>query len=351
MIKIAEITNKEVWDEVASKSSPSTILQSWEWGEFQIAYGRKIWRLGVYDSDKLVGVALAQLIPTRLRTHIYVSNGPVIERDKITDYLPTLLGYLKALGIQEKVHFVRIDPMYEDTQDTLEELSKMGLKVSKTYTQSENKWLLDVTETEEKLLSQMRKSTRYEIRKAEKEGVKIHSSDRKEDYEKFEELFLITAKRQNFIPHPLTYYRKQFEVLANAGLFKAYWAEYNGQVLATALISFYGDTASYIHASSLSNKEVNKYMAPPALVWQAIKDTKAQGMKYFDFWGISLSEDPKHPWAGFTRFKKGFGGFLYKVIRSHDIPISPRYPVIALMDATRETWGIWYYKILKILGK
>ncbi|MBI2356473.1 peptidoglycan bridge formation glycyltransferase FemA/FemB family protein [Candidatus Dojkabacteria bacterium] len=351
MIRVETITDKTIWDSIAANSSPSTILQSWDWGEFQLAYGRKIWRLGVYDNDTLVGVALTQLIPTRLRTHLYVSNGPVIERSKIKTYLPQLLGYLKALAIQEKVHFVRIDPMYTEDEQTLSELKVMGLKVSKTFTQSENKWLLDVTATEEELLMNMRKSTRYEVKRAEKEGVKVYWSDKKEDYDKFEKLFLITAKRQDFIPHPLEYYRKQFEVLSKGGVFRAYVAQKDGQTLATALISFYGDTASYLHAASLSNSEVNKYNAPPALVWQAIKDTKSMGMKYFDFWGIALTDDPKHPWAGFTRFKKGFGGFLHKVIRAHDIPISSRYALIAILDATREVWGIWYYKLLKLFKK
>lgn len=351
MIKIELVEDKKAWDNIASASSPSTVLQSWDWGDFQVSLGRKIWRIGVYDDDVLVGVALAQLIPTKLRTHIYVSNGPVIRREKVKEHMPKLVGYLKALAIQEKVHFVRIDPLYKDDELINKELSDMGMKRSQTFTQSENKWLLDVTEEEESLLRNMRKSTRYEIKKAEREGVTVYSSDKIEDYKQFEKLFLITAKRQNFIPHPITYYEKQFTTLTKGGIYKAYCAVRNGEVLATALISFYGDTASYLHASSLSNPEVNKYMAPPALVWQAIKDTKAKGMKYFDFWGIALTDDPKHPWAGFTRFKKGFGGFLFKVVRSYDIPTSPRYPLIALMDATRESWGIWYYKLLKLLKR
>jgi lipid II:glycine glycyltransferase (peptidoglycan interpeptide bridge formation enzyme) len=351
MVQIREVNDRKLWNTVAQSISPATVLQSWEWGEFQEDFGRKVWRLGVYDGDVLVGVALAQLIPTRLRTHIYVSNGPVIRREKMSDYMPTLLGYLRALGIQEKVQFIRIDPLYKDDEKIKEEFKSMNLVISKTFTQSENKWLLDVTEEENTLLNNMRKSTRYEIKKAQREGVVVHSSDKPEDYQKFEDLFLITSKRQDFIPHPLEYYRKQFKALAKEGIYRVYWAEKDGEILATALISFFGDTSSYLHAGSLSNREVNKYMAPPALVWQAIKDTKEKGMKYFDFWGIALTDDPKHPWAGFTRFKKGFGGFLYQVVRAHDIPLTPKYMLIALLDSTREVWGIWYYKVLKVLGK
>lgn len=351
MIKIAEVQEREIWDKIAQSISPSTVLQSWDWGDFQKDFGRKVWRLGIYDNSNIVGVALVQLIVTRLRTHLYVSNGPVMQREKVNEYIPTLLGYLKALAIQEKVHFVRIDPLYKDEQSLKDDFRSLKLIPSKTFTQSENKWLLDVTPPEETLLNNMRKNTRYEINKAEREGVKVYSSTDYTDYEKFEKLFLITSKRQDFIPHPLDYYQKQFKAMSKNGLYRAYWAEKDGKVLATAIISFFGDTASYLHAGSLSNKEVNKYMAPPALVWQAIRDTKSRGMKYFDFWGVALTDDPKHPWAGFTRFKKGFGGFLYQVVRAHDIPISPVYPLISMLEATREIWGIWYYKVLKLFKK
>jgi lipid II:glycine glycyltransferase (peptidoglycan interpeptide bridge formation enzyme) len=347
MPRIEIIEDRGTWDDFVRSVSPSNILQSWGWGEFQQSLGRKIWRIGVYDQDQLRAVALAQLIPTRLRTHIYVSNGPVFNPIYAKDVLPALIGHLKALGIQEKVKFVRIDPLLESNKENRQIFSQLKLSKAGTHTQAENKWLLDIAVSEETLLAGMKKSTRYEIKKSAKEGVEIVSSTDIKDYEKFEELFKETLRRQKFIPHPFEYYRKQFLILSNEGTYKVYLAKKGKDILAAALISFFGDTASYLHAASINSKEANRYMAPQALVWQAIKDARSAGCKLFDFWGVAKTDDPKDPWAGFTRFKKGFGGYEFKVMRARDIPIAAEYPLISLMDSTREIWGGIYYRLFK----
>jgi lipid II:glycine glycyltransferase (peptidoglycan interpeptide bridge formation enzyme) len=347
MLRIEVIEDKGTWDDFIKSFSPSNILQSWGWGEFQQSLGRKIWRIGVFDDEQLKAAALVQLIPTRLRTHLYVSNGPVFDPVHARDVLPTLIGHLKALGIQEKVKFVRMDPLLESTRENRILLKELGLTKSGTHTQAENKWILDIAVSEETLLAGMKKSTRYEVKKSEKEGVMVEASTDLKDYEKFEELFKQTVKRQRFIPHPMEYYRKQFMALTQQGMYRVYLARKGRQILAAALISFYGDSAAYLHAASLNNRDANRYMAPQALVWKAIKDAKEQGCKYFDFWGVAKNDDPKDPWAGFTRFKKGFGGSELKVVRARDIPIAPEYPILALLDSTRELWGGIYYRFFK----
>lgn len=347
MLKFELLEDRQKWDDFVKSFSPSNILQSWEWGQFQLSLGRKIWRIAAVENDQIKAVALAQLVPTKLRTHIYVSNGPVFDPDHSKEILPQLIGYLKALGIQEKVKFVRMDPLLQSTKENRIMLKEMGLKKSATHTQAEVKWLLDIAVSEETLLAAMRKNTRYEVKRSTKEGIEITSSVDMKDFEIFLELFRDTTKRQKFIPHPLDYYRKQFEALSKGGIYKVYLAKKGKEVLAAALISFYGNCASYLHAASLNNKDANKYFAPQAIIWQAIKDAKTVGCKYFDFWGVAKTDNPNDPWAGFTRFKKGFGGYEFRVIRARDIPLAPEYPLLSLLDSTREIWGGLYYRLIK----
>lgn len=351
MLKIETIENRELWDKFLTMQDHSNILQSWAWGEFQKKLGRKIWRVGIFRNEDLVGVALAQYIPTRLRSHIYISNGPVIVKGFEDDGIIALVGYLKALAITEKAKFVRLDPIWEDNEINNGYLKAAKLQKATTHVQAEYKWILDITKDEKQLLEDMKKSTRYEIRKSEKEGIVVTSSSRIEDFYEFETLFQQTVNRQKFIPHPKEYYQTQFEVMTQSNNYKVVLAKKDNNIIAAALVGVFGDTSFYLHASSQNDKESNKLMAPQAIIWHCIKEGKLNGQKYFDFWGVAPTDDPKDPWAGFTRFKKGFGGYLFKTVRAYDLPISSEYFIISLLEKYREVWGGIYYNLKQILKK
>jgi len=68
----------------------------------------------------------------------------------------------------------------------------------------------------------------------------------------------------------------------------------------------YAGVRTYAHGGSAAQDK--NVMAPYLLHWKLIEDAKEKGLKWYDFWGIAPNDDPNHPWAGITRFKKGFGG-------------------------------------------
>lgn len=347
-LRVEEIESREVWDGFLTSFEHANILQSWSWGQFQKEYGRKVWYLGVFNNEELVGVALAQLIPTRLRTHIYVSNGPVVLDEYKDIACEKLLGYLKAIGIKEKAKFIRIDPLLLDNEQNNKHLKSLKLIKATTHIQAERKWILDISKDEETLLSEMDKNTRYEIKKSMKEGVETFSSIDIKDYEKFENVFKETVKRQKFIPHSLSYYKTQFDIMSKLGNYKIIWAQKDNTIISSALVGYFGDSAFYLHAGSINDREINKLMGPQAVVWKAIQEAKALNMKYFDFWGIAPTDNPKDQWAGFTKFKKGFGGFEQRLIRAHDLPLSPEYYAISILEKFREMWGMPYLIILRM---
>lgn len=344
-LQIRDVTNKETWETFVQSQSPSVVLQSWNWGQFQKSLGRDVWYLGIYEEDELVGACLAYLIPTKFRTHIYTSNGPIIDWDTGEGTVHELLSFLQKKGDELGAVFVRIDPLIADTVKNKSMLQNLGFKQSTTNTQAENRWILDITPDEDTLLAEMKKNTRYAIRRSHKEGVRVEHSTDPNDFDKFWPLFQQTVESQNFVPHTKNYYIKQIEAFAQDEQYRIYWSHLDGKILAAALIPFYGDSAYYLHAAS--SNEIRNTFPAHALIWRAITDAKEQGLEYFDFWGIAPSEDPNHPWAGFTFFKKSFGGFQQDVIRAHDYPLSPMYQFVRLLESTRRTWGKAYYKLLQ----
>lgn len=76
---------------------------------------------------------------------------------------------------------------------------------------------------------------------------------------------------------------------------------------------------------SASDYHFRKLPATYAILDEAIKDAKKIGLKNLDFWGIAPENAPKsHPWAGFTNFKKSFGGAEKRYAGTYDLIFKPQ---------------------------
>ena len=58
-----------------------------------------------------------------------------------------------------------------------------------------------------------------------------------------------------------------------------------------------------------------------ALLWQLISDARHAGAHTFDFWAIAPTDYSDHKRAGYTRFKRSFGGQVKEYAGMWDLPI------------------------------
>ena len=155
---------------------------------------------------------------------------------------------------------------------------------------------IDLTQSEKKILSQMKKDTRYSIRKAEEQALQIIKSTH---LEKFRQTWKKSVGWQKYVPS-----------LKSLGLLKKAFGEKAVFLLASSLggtiILLTDKTAYYYYA--FTSKEGRKKSAQYFLVWEAIKLAKKRGCKIFDFEGIYDPRFPIKSWKGFSHFKKSFGG-------------------------------------------
>jgi lipid II:glycine glycyltransferase (peptidoglycan interpeptide bridge formation enzyme) len=191
-------------------------------------------------------------------------------------------------------------------------------------------WVLSLDINEDQILGSMRKTTRYEIRRAEKLGVWVKVANDSHDIGKFLALYEKTSKRQGFTAH--TGIREEFEVFVKEGNAKLYLGYFQKTLVAGALILYYGGQAIYHHGASIHS------LAPVSTLiqWQAIKDAKKAGLKVYNFWGIAPSGKNRHPWQGLTLFKKGFGGKELNYHHAMDLPLHPLYAFTYVSELLRK---------------
>ena len=319
-MEIKEVRDERTWEQFLIRQPHTAFLQSWAWGEFQDKLGLSHHRFGIYQNGALTGICQALVGRRKLGSFVYVPRGPIFnssDRGQVEE----VLDYLKDLAVREKVDYLRIEPPWEAGSD-LEELLRGKYRRAEATSQAGGvTLLLDLALSEEEMRMQMRKTTRYLIKGAEGLGIEIHRTADPRMMDEFHRLMNVTQRRQSFVPHRTRYLQTQFETFAPRGMEELVWAKYQGDILAAAIVLSYGDTVSYVHGASIRTTVPVSYF----LLWEIIKEAKKDGYRYFDFWGIAPTDDPRHPWYGYSLFKKGFGGYQVNYAGAWDYPLTPRY--------------------------
>ncbi|MCK5332867.1 peptidoglycan bridge formation glycyltransferase FemA/FemB family protein, partial [Candidatus Parcubacteria bacterium] len=311
--------------------------QSWNWGEFNQETGEKIWRMGVFDEGILKSVFLIIKIKARRGSFLFVPQGPILNHKSIDDeqkIFNEIFQFLKTLGKKEKVGFIRISPILEKTQENLKIFQNFGFKDAPIHMMHpELTWLLDITKNEDDLMKGMRKTHRNLTRRATKDGVEIVKSNDEKYLKAFYDIHSETVKRHKFIPFSYDYIKKEVEIFGRDNQIEIFSAIYDGKIISSAIVVFYGKQAFYHHGASSS-----EYMKIPSSylsLWEAIKEAKARGKEMFNFYGI-VENRPKHPWSGLSKFKKGFGGFQKEILHCQDLPLSQKYLLTYFVETMRK---------------
>ncbi|MFC1810808.1 lipid II:glycine glycyltransferase FemX [Patescibacteria group bacterium] len=235
---------------------------------------------------------------------------------------------LQDLAREQKAVFVRFEFPY--LKGEASDIPK-NLKNAHAHYQPETTLVINLEKSEDEILAQMKQKGRYNIKLAEKKGVKIRESD---DVTEFHKILKQTTQRDKFSGHNKEFYQKMIDILEPHDGAKLYVAEYEGEVIAGIIVTFYKNTATYYYGAS-SNQHRN-VMAPYLLQWHAIREAKKRGCKYYDFLGIAPPEAKNHPWKGVTEFKLKFGGEVVEYEKSKEIVFQPFwYFVIRLIKKLR----------------
>ena len=243
-ITVKNITDKATWEDFVLSKDEANFLQSWNWGEFHKILGKEIQRTGFYEKEKLVGVMLSVVEPARRGKYLTVPGGPLIDWQK-KDIADAFVNQIKRIAKENNCVFARVRPQIRKDDFSKSLFKSLGFIKAPMHLHAELTSQLDITKPEGELLAQMRKTTRYEVKKTIKIGVKITASKDEKDVKKFYDLQIETSKRQGFVPFSFKFLSEQFKVLSESGNVLLYSAYFGNKLLAQAFIIFYGAEAVY----------------------------------------------------------------------------------------------------------
>lgn len=279
----------------------AVVMQSSNWARLQLAYGAKIALIREINSETSGSVFFIKQQTLGFGyTYWYVPKGPVATNQTESHQLIKNLEHL-LINLDSKAIFLRLEPQGDF------DIKKL---VPTVDIQPKTTLLLNLRKTEDELLQAMHSKTRYNIRLASKKNLEYRV-----DGKVMSDFFSIleeTRQRDRFRLHPRAYYEEMIKSGA-AQLVTVWQAD---QLLAGALIAFYGDTATYLHGASTAQQRES--MAPYFLHWQTIIRAQRQGYHWYDWHGIDEKK-----WPGVTRFKKGFGGEVCSYLGTFDLPLAP----------------------------
>ncbi len=152
---------------------------------------------------------------------------------------------------------------------------------------------------ERRLLSGFRSSTRRNIRKAAKTGVRVEILNTLDAVGAFYRLNCMTRKVHGLPPQPLRFFRLLHEHVISRGKGFVALASFEGKPVAAGVYLHFGGRAIYKYGAS--DRRFQHLRANNLVMWQAIRWYAARGYESFSF-GRTAPQN-----TGLLQFKRGWG--------------------------------------------
>jgi peptidoglycan pentaglycine glycine transferase (the first glycine) len=299
------------WDAFIEARPDTGFMQSSWWVEFRNYCGFDNFGLTLTDGDRLIGGAIVlKFMHADDSCFYYIQDGPVLPRDPLL--AEDVFGALRE-AIDERrntesctVSHLRIEPQWKSIPDFVKDFRGIP-PLTDPYLEARDTRRVDLRPSEADILAQMKPKGRYNIGLARRQGVTVIEDTTTQGFDDFQRLYKATFARRGMKPKDPDYFRALLSALRSSGHGSLFFAEYAGIRLATALVVYFGDRATYFFGGSADLHR--NVMAPELMHFEIMRTAKRLGYAWYDLWGIAPPESAgNHAWRGFTQFKAKFGG-------------------------------------------
>ena len=235
------------WKQILESYSEANFLQSPNYGKMNEMLGDKVITYSD-DSGSKPSYALMIVRNAKRGRYLEIPCGPLMDwQDKKT--VSKVFKEITEVAKKEKCVFVRIRPQLINNEKNLALLEKLDLRKSPMHLAAEHTVIIDLKKSEEILLAEMRRQTRYEVRRAIKQEIVVTKDNSETLFREFHKVQDDTAKRQGFVPPSLKVLLAEREAfLDKAEIYVASTKE--GEKIAYGLIIKDGKEADYYEAAS-----------------------------------------------------------------------------------------------------
>lgn len=304
------------WEHLVRRHPASGLMQSLHWAGFKRSRGLRTLHLALEDSGTLIGGAIFYAPAVSHDAGLLIApDGPVLPWEQ-PELARAGLRALRVAAEERAAEYgaigLRIEPSLPEPKPRLLRdwgRAPVDLLARETL-------YLDIAPEESAILAQMKPKGRYNIRLAERRGVTVRATEDLAEIAEFYHLLNEAGERDDFYVEPMDHFSDLMRHLAPVGLARLLFAEYNGAALGTMLLTTYGQRATYLYGGTAN--EHREVMAGYATQWAAIRLARQAGCSIYDFYGFERTGDPRHLYAGFSRFKRAFGGTAVMFIGAHD---------------------------------
>ena len=343
-----ELTEKE-WRGLDFKCR-SFLQSNAMWRRYQ-GEGREAYLVGVREGQKVLGAGLVTVRPWRLGRKIWrVAGGWLLDYDgeRRQEILRALTEGVRKLAREKGAIAVMISPNVEAQPRDAEcrvvagkdhlavkgELERLGYKYLGEYEQAKWQYVLELKgQTAEGLFNEFRSGHRWQIRRAEKDGVRVRELG-KGELKILKAIAAEAGERHGFLDPELEYYRSMKKYFGEQVKFvvaempaaklraereKAEGPEVtveDGEMVPLAAAMFVNDGREMVYLYSGSARKYQKYGGAHLIQWKMIQEALATGCERYNFYGV-------RPVAGdgVYKFKQGFRGHVEELLGTFALPV------------------------------
>ncbi len=254
-----------------------------------------------------------------------INYGPVCpDKDDMVDSISEIIEYYR----KKHFLFLSIQLYFKSGYETDYVEYKLNKKYKIKYifdnANTKSSIEIDLENNMDDIFRNFSKGHKSDVKKAKKLGITTETINNLSDLGVFNEIYTKMCEVRNIDRGELRADAifELYDLLKSKNRGKILIArDKSRQIVGGVILVAQGNTIRYFKAAT--DLEMRSLPITHLLIFEAIKQAKIDGFRYFDFWGINHFADKEDQIYNINHFKKGFGGYYTFFAKKMNINLLP----------------------------